>query len=518
MMDIYLLLVAVAVLASPAAAQDTTPPTISNCPSSPVQADAAVGSTASVSFTAPTCTDASGVQSFTSNPNLGTQTTLQFPIGAVLLIEYTCTDNAGNMAYCAFTMHADAQGGPTVSNCPGAIYGTYTASQSAVAQTWTEPTGVNQQSRSHAPGSNFNRGCTTVTYNFATGSLISLCTFPVCLYAVGSGFPSTGPAGLTLQCPNVVSRINPGQSSTQVSYAVTATGGTPPYNYNYNPISGSTFNTGTPQTVSVTALDNNGNQATCQFTVLFVTVGITCPTVTSGASSQISFNSPTLSNFANSNAVALTYTYVDQNQQSSTQTIQASQPTHTLSNFAIGVNTISVSATDGTNTATCSFSYNRLTTGTGISCPTVPSSSSSQITFNRPSLSNFPTTNNVFCTYTYTVQSQPQTLTLSYNQQTHILQNMATGSNTISVTCTDVTNTVNTANCQFIYVRTSADTTPPTITSCPQNQVANVAQAGQSATVTYPSATATDNSGGAVQLSYSTHQVLHLTLAQLQSP
>jgi len=49
---------------------------------------------------------------------------------------------------------------------------------------------------------------------------------------------------------------------------------------------------------------------------------------------------------------------------------------------------------------------------------------------------------------------------------------------------------------------TAADTTPPVIT-CPANQVANVASNGISATVTYPAATATDNSGGAVTLAYS---------------
>ncbi len=46
------------------------------------------------------------------------------------------------------------------------------------------------------------------------------------------------------------------------------------------------------------------------------------------------------------------------------------------------------------------------------------------------------------------------------------------------------------------------DTVPPVV-QCPSNQQATVAQGQFGTVVTYPPATATDNSGGFVQLSYS---------------
>ncbi|XP_072051703.1 uncharacterized protein [Amphiura filiformis] len=156
----------------------------------------------------------------------------------------------------------------------------------------------------------------------------------------------------TLPCPDIIRRVDSGQISTQVTYSVC---GTP--TIIYNPPSGSTFNAGATQIVSVTGADANGVQITCAFSVQVLAVGIVCPIIRNpSSSSQVSFDNPTLSNFENPDSVTVTYSYGGQTQQ-----IAASQQTHTLDsfNFATGNNTISVSASDGANTAVCSFTYTR---------------------------------------------------------------------------------------------------------------------------------------------------------------
>ncbi|XP_072017407.1 uncharacterized protein [Amphiura filiformis] len=120
------------------------------------------------------------------------------------------------------------------------------------------------------------------------------------------------------------------------------------------------FILGLTRTASATTTDAAGDQALCQFTVQVLAVGIICPTVNSSSSSQVSFDSPTLSNFENPDIVTITYSYGGQSQQ-----IAVSQQTHSFDdkfNFATGRNIIFVSASDGANTAACSFTYTKITT------------------------------------------------------------------------------------------------------------------------------------------------------------
>ena len=70
-------------------------------------------------------------------------------------------------------------------------------------------------------------------------------------------------------CQDVVRTLNVGQTSTFVTYSVSATGGSGQYNYIYIPPSGSNFGIGTTQ-VTVIAQDqvNTGSSTSCTFNVI----------------------------------------------------------------------------------------------------------------------------------------------------------------------------------------------------------------------------------------------------------
>ncbi|XP_072014278.1 uncharacterized protein [Amphiura filiformis] len=287
---------------------------------------------------------------------------------------------------------------PPQATCPAGITVTVPWGAGGITVTWTEPQAFDDSgvppilvSRSHTPGQFFIAGrSTTVTYTWRDGAdnegscSFSILVTEICInnndecdywFEIGEcianpdymllncqkscGLCQDYEGKTTLLCTNIVTRVDSGQTSTEVTYSVTATGGTPPHSFIYAPISGSTFNTGTTRTVLVTTTDVTGAQAMCQFTVQVLAVEIICPTVSPSSFSQVLFDSPTLSNFENPSSVTMTYSY-----ESQTQQIAASQQTHILDNFNFvpGSNTISVSASDGANTAACSFTYTKTTT------------------------------------------------------------------------------------------------------------------------------------------------------------
>ncbi|XP_072024974.1 hyalin-like [Amphiura filiformis] len=190
-------------------------------------------------------------------------------------------------------------------------------------------------------------------------------------------------------------------------------------------------------------------------------------------SSQVSFSSPSLSNFPNNANVQLAYRYsnFDVTPPVSNQlltTIQSTQQTHSLNNLPCGSNTVTVTATDNAgNTATCTFTYFRLLPTVACPDPTnafaqnrlnpLSPNPSSQVSFSSPSLSSFPNNANVQLAYRYSnfdvtppVNNQLLT-TIQSTQQTHSLNNLPCGSNTVTVTATD--NAGNTATCTFTYFR-----------------------------------------------------------------
>ncbi len=87
-------------------------------------------------------------------------------------------------------------------------------------------------------------------------------------------------------------------------------------------------------------------------------------------------------------------------------------------------------------------------------------SMSSQITFNRPEISNFPNNNNV--QMQYSVNNQV-VATIPYTTQTHTLTNLQVGQNFIVVTASDGAG--NSAICFFTYVRTGMYNPNPSLLS-----------------------------------------------------
>jgi flavin reductase (DIM6/NTAB) family NADH-FMN oxidoreductase RutF len=108
-------------------------------------------------------------------------------------------------------------------------------------------------------GSVFPKGTTTVTCTATdAGGQTATCTFTVTVNDTENP---------TITCPaNIVTSTDAGQCSTVVTYTVTAADNCGGVSVTCTPPSGSTFPTGTT-TVTATATDSAGNQATGSFTV-----------------------------------------------------------------------------------------------------------------------------------------------------------------------------------------------------------------------------------------------------------
>ncbi|KAJ8026231.1 Neurogenic locus notch-like protein 1 [Holothuria leucospilota] len=188
---------------------DTTPPTISNCPSQPIRRTAPTGtSQVAVSWTAPRATDASGIAS----------TDVNFPPGSLFIIgttpvRYVFTDGAGNSAVCTFDVIVTGTDTtpPTISNCPPQpIRRTAPTGTSQVAVSWTTPratdaSGIESTDVNFLPGSLFIIGTTPVRYVFTDGAGNSaVCTFDVIVTGTD---PPTG--SFTVTCPDDICMVPP---------------------------------------------------------------------------------------------------------------------------------------------------------------------------------------------------------------------------------------------------------------------------------------------------------------------
>ncbi|XP_072024977.1 uncharacterized protein [Amphiura filiformis] len=282
---------------------------------------------------------------------------------------------------------------------------------------------------------------------------------------------------LCVDCPNPISSTQTSTSFARPTFNF-PTGAVVTYTYTNNgqTIGTFQFNQATTHflqgfqvgtnTVTLTVRDTNGNTVTCTYN--YIVTGaprVVCPDPTNAfaqnrlnplspnPSSQVSFNSPSLTSFPNNANVQLTYRYSNfdvtpaVNNQLLT-TIQSTQPTHSLNNLRCGSNTVTVTATDNLgNTATCTFTYFRLC----VDCPNPISSTQTSTSFARPTF-NFPT--GAVVTYTYT--NNGQTIgTFQFNQATtHVLQGFQVGTNTVTLTVRDTNG--NTVTCTYNYVVTGA--------------------------------------------------------------
>ncbi|XP_072013711.1 uncharacterized protein [Amphiura filiformis] len=380
-------------------------------------------------------------------------------------VTVTATDNAGNTASCTFTYFR------LCVVCPNPISSTLT-STSFTRPSVTFPLGdVVTYTYTYNGGTigtfSFNQATTHVLQGFTTGTNSVTLTVTgansntvTCTYIyVVTGVP-------TVACPNRLNPVSPNPSS-QVSFNIPALTNFPNNanvqlayrysNFDVVPIQSTpgTHSLGDlscgSNTVTVTATDNAGNTATCTFT--YFRLCVVCPNPVSSTVTSTSFARPSVT-FPLGDVVTYTYIYNG----GTIGTFSFNQATtHVLQGFTTGTNSVTLTVTSATNTVTCTYIY--VVTGVPtVACPNPQSPNpSSQVSFNSPTLAGFP--NNAYIRLTYrctNLGSDPQIndellATIPSTQSTHSLNNLACGSNRVTVTATD--NAGNTATCTFTYFR-----------------------------------------------------------------
>ncbi len=247
----------------------------------------------------------------------------------------------------------------------------------------------------------------------------------------------------------------------------------------YAPARGSTFAAGITS-VTATAADASGNTAGCTFTVE-VLVDATPPSVTCPADIADDTTS------AGGKAVTFAAAVATDDSPVAPE-LGYSHASGDL--FAVGTTTVTVTATDAAgNTAACSFDV--VLAFTDITAPQVTCPATQNRTSND--------VNGVLVTFAAATATDDSgdLPTMTYSQASGTL--FPVGTTSVTVTATDGTG--NEGACTFDVVVTFVDITAPTV-SCPADQTA-VSNAAAGVAVTFPAATATDDSGAAPVITYS---------------
>jgi hypothetical protein len=386
-------------------------------------------------------------------------------------IVWTYTDAGGNVRTQTQTVQI-VNNAPPVVTCPAniTVNSTLPGNPCGNVATWATPiqnlTGCNSDiniatlASSHTSGAVFPEGVTLVTYTVQDFSgNAGFCTFTVTIAEPPS--ISGLPGGITVNADN-------GQCGAVVTWAAPSISddcSTP--TVVISRASGSFFSIGNT-TVTYTATDAKGNSSTASFVVRVndnQTPVITCPPnlTVNNQPGQCFANvlvSPPASSDNCPNSLVVTRT-----------------PSVLPAQFPVGVTSILYSATDGTNTAGCSYSItvrdNEKPVWTGSVCgstvvlpppPTTSTACTQAYAWSSPTV-----TDNCIGTmsnYTVTVTGAgftTGTLTVSGSSISHGAT-FREGASTVTYTATDNALTPNTSVCSFtVQVR---NTTPPTISSC----------------------------------------------------
>ena len=258
------------------ASTDTIPPVFDMCPSDTTVM--AMGVDCNATFPLPTLSamDAcSGVDTITND-----QADDIFDAGATV-ITYTATDSLGNSSTCSFTLTVEDNVAPTLTNCPDTIFVNTDTDCIAVAF-WDPPIATDacgasnlMITQTHMSGDTFNIGSTQVTYTVEdqTGNT-GTCTFLVIVTdnmapEVFCPQDIVIPADDALNCAAVVN-FDADSTADNCDTNLLVFG---------NPSSGATFDVGTTL-VELTAVDDFGNTATCEFNVVVsdtLSPVLTCP-------------------------------------------------------------------------------------------------------------------------------------------------------------------------------------------------------------------------------------------------
>jgi hypothetical protein len=175
---------------------DTKLPVFTGCPAN-IIISGATNCRATATWTPPTASDNCSVTT-TSTHDPGDE----FTAGTTTVV-YTATDGGGNTATCSFTVTVQDTSPPVFSGCPANITVTPLLNCKALAL-WIPPTandncGTPDVTSTHAPGSEFSAGTTTVTYT-ATDDAgnTATCSFTVTVRDTSSPVFSKCPANITV--------------------------------------------------------------------------------------------------------------------------------------------------------------------------------------------------------------------------------------------------------------------------------------------------------------------------------
>ncbi|XP_071853932.1 hyalin-like isoform X2 [Apostichopus japonicus] len=251
---------------------DTIAPTISHCPSDVVLDPNPVTGEAVANWEVPIAEDNnSPVFLITQPPSPGTT----FFAGSTTVIEYIFTDSDQNTVSCSFSVIVNDLIDivpPMVNQCPTDLSVIVNTTQQSATVDWTEPYSTMNDSvsiaRSHAPGSLFPYGLTTVVYTFKdeAGNL-ALCTFTVSVELA-----------LAITCPNDIQQTVDAPENTHA--VVTWEDPVVPagdFHVAGTHVSGTSFPIGITN-VSYAVIDSEDNQAGCSFTIEILTFeAIICP-------------------------------------------------------------------------------------------------------------------------------------------------------------------------------------------------------------------------------------------------
>jgi gliding motility-associated-like protein len=246
--------------------QDNVAPGFSTVPSNITQTavDGLCGRV--ITYAIPTFFDACGAV-LSQTDGSGLTSGAIFPVG-VTTQTYSLTDASGNSISASFTITITDDELPVITNCPANVTSTASATGCGTVVTWVEPVASDNCPAvavvsTHAPGSFFPTGATTVTYTAtdAAGNT-STCSFTV---TVNDNLPPIAPtlATATDACSITVTAPT---ANDNCSGTVTGTTTAP-----------LTYNAQGTYTITWTFTDGNGNSSTATQSV--VVLDTSAPTI-----------------------------------------------------------------------------------------------------------------------------------------------------------------------------------------------------------------------------------------------
>jgi gliding motility-associated-like protein len=245
---------------------DETSPIFANCPTTTIEKETdPITCKAKVDWTVPIPTDNCLLDMTDPRFKPGDE----FPIGTTI-VTYVATDKAGNVATCEFKVLVSDKIGPALTAKPADM----TVDANDVCQAivnWTPPNASDICSApvtiesNHIPNETFPLGITSVTYK----AMDNVGNMSEAFFSI-SVKDNAGP--VFSECPeNIVAQANTSCQATVVWKEPTAKDNcslliTPVSNFK----SGDTFEVGEPTRVVYEAVDEAGNNTTCQFSITVV--------------------------------------------------------------------------------------------------------------------------------------------------------------------------------------------------------------------------------------------------------